>query len=185
MSGWAAVLIDGLWRACRFNGEQWNQREMGVRFGDTENGRRCARQFAAGENRKLEKDEDEEPIEPTRRKAYTPRSVFRPIMGGRLNRRPSRFEGLNMEKVPLSCGRMVDLFASGRSRTQIPTTLKVAARSYAIDHQIPLEQALIRLLVDGLCSNGPEEFDRHMNAAEAARIDAETGPYPLVEEVTR
>lgn len=183
---WAAVKIDGIWRACLDNGEQWKLRDYGVKFTASDNGRRMARLFAAGENRKLaekaEEPDDPAPIKGTR---YVMENIFRPIMGGRLNLSRPRLEGFNMEKIPLRDGTSIDIFGAGRSRTQIPTILKDAVFNYAVVNQKSFEQALVLLLVDGLASQGPEAFDQHLLAAEARRIDAETPPIKLTEEIYR
>jgi len=183
---WAAVKIDGVWRACPGDGEQWKLRDYGVKFSASDNGRRMARLFAAGENRKLaEKAEEPEDPAPIRKSKYAPKNVFRPIMGGRLNPSRPRLEGFNMERIPLRDGTSIDIFGAGRSRTQIPTILKDAVFNYAVVNQKSFEEALVLLLVDGLASQGPEAFDQHLLAAEARRIDAETPPIKLTEEIYR
>ena len=183
---WAAVKIDGVWRACRSDGEQWKLRDYGVKFSASENGRRMARLFAAGENRKLaEKAEEPEDPAPIRKVKYAPKNVFRPIMGGRLNPSRPRLEGFNMKELVLQDGTKVPIFSAGRMETRIPTVLHYAIENFSAINQMSFEQALVALIADGLYSQGPESFDQHVSAAEARRIDAETPPIKLTEEIYR
>ena len=180
---WAAVKIAGVWRACKFGGAQWESRDYGVRFPSSDNGRRCAVRFAEGENRKLEEAQADDAEPPIAKKYVT--SIFRPIMGERLNPSPRHFEGFPMREITLADGRKIDIFAAGRSRTQFSKILKDAVFNYCVVNQMSFEEALNRLLVDGLYSQGPEQFDQHLSAAEARRIDAETPPIRLSEEIYR
>ncbi|MAJ47498.1 MAG: hypothetical protein CMJ57_09260 [Planctomycetaceae bacterium] len=175
--GWAAVKLDGIWRACKFKSEQWNKREMGVRFPDTLNGRRVAVRFAEGENRKLaQENEEEEP-----RKRYRAGNVFSPIMGEGLNPHPLASEGFTMEDIKLSNGQVVKLYEKGREAMQVSALLLEAVRDFGLYNNMTLSEALPQVIAAGLAGLGPEAFDQHILAAEARMNGADTPTYPISE----